>query len=76
MSQISQDVARERLLDQVFDARTLAEIATAREALHAWMSSHPEEPGMADALEVLSHRTEIANDQETSMVKTKTAAVR
>jgi hypothetical protein len=54
----------ERLLDQVFDARTLTEIKAAREALHGWMTAHPDEPGMADALEVLSHREDFANEGE------------
>jgi hypothetical protein len=64
MSEVCQDVARERLLDQVFDARTLVEIAAAREVLCAWIVEHPDEPGMSDALEVLSHREEMASEQE------------
>ena len=76
MSQIPQEVARERLLDQVFDARTLAEVVAARDALHTWIRAHPGEPGMADAFEVLSHREEIASKQEAHPKVKKTAATR
>ena len=65
MPDISQDVAREHLLDQVFGTRTFAEIAVAREALRDWIIAHPDEPGMSDAFEVLSHREDLMNEQET-----------
>jgi hypothetical protein len=47
---------RERLLDEVFAARTLGEIAVAKQALRGWLTAHPDEAGMADALEVLSYQ--------------------
>jgi len=55
-------LGRERLLDQVFDALTLVEITTARTALHAWIRAHPNEQGMSDAFEALSHRAEMTNE--------------
>jgi hypothetical protein len=67
MLEISVDVARERLLDQVFEARTLGEVSAARQALHEWLRLHPDEPGMADAFEVLSHRADPACEQEASV---------
>lgn len=56
----SLETAREQLLDQVFAARTLAEIAQAKQALRDWLAKHPDEPGMADALEVLLHQEQFA----------------
>lgn len=54
------DTVRERLLGQVFAARTLSEIAQAKQALRDWLAEHPDEPGMADAFEVLSHQEDFA----------------
>jgi hypothetical protein len=62
------DLAREALLDQVFDARSLAEIAAAKQALRDWLAAHPEETGMADAFEVLSHQEDFAREQEAAAV--------
>jgi uncharacterized protein with von Willebrand factor type A (vWA) domain len=59
------DCARERLMDQVLDARSLEEIADAKQALRAWLVEHPDESGMADAFEVLSHREDYARSQAT-----------
>ena len=56
------DLARDRLSDQVFRAHTLAEIAEAREALRQWMRDYPDEPGMADGFEVLSHAQDYADE--------------
>jgi hypothetical protein len=63
MPPIDRDAERETLLDQIVEARTLTEIAAAKEALHAWLQKHPDEPGMADAFEVLSHREDFARQQ-------------
>ena len=73
MPEVHQDAARERLLDQVFDARTADEIAAARAALISWLDGHPDEPGMADAFEVLSHREDMANEQQAPPRELKTA---
>ena len=59
---------REQLLDQVFDARTLQEIAEAKQALRHWLQLYPSESGMADAFEVLSHREDFARCQEEEAV--------
>lgn len=68
------DAARERLMDQVLDARSLEEIAAAKQALRTWLIEHPDEPGMADAFEVLSHREDYARSQEMqSGASTRTA---
>jgi hypothetical protein len=64
MKKVGLDTARKRLLDQVFAARTLAEIDTAKQALRDWLSEHPDEPGMADAFEILSHQEDFAQAQE------------
>jgi hypothetical protein len=65
MQQVVSDTERERLLDQVFAARTLAEVAAAQQALRDWLAAHPEETGMADAFELLFHQEEFAREQET-----------
>jgi hypothetical protein len=61
MSASQIDVAREQLLDQVFQARTLSEIGQAKLALRSWLEAHPDEPGMADAFEALSHFEDFAS---------------
>jgi hypothetical protein len=75
MLENSEDVARERLLDQVFEARTPGEIGAARQALREWLRLHPDEPGMADAFEVLSHRADMASEQVASAEVEQPAAV-
>jgi hypothetical protein len=55
---------RERILDLVLGAITLEEIAVARQALHAWLRSHPEEEGMRHGFEQLSLMEEIAAEQD------------
>jgi hypothetical protein len=47
----------------VFLARTLAEITAAKQALRDWLTEHPDEPGMADALEVLAHQEKLLPEQ-------------
>ena len=58
------ELARDLLSDLVFAARTLPEIATAQEALRQWLRDHPNEQGMRDGFEVLSHREDFARDRE------------
>jgi hypothetical protein len=76
MNPSDHDKARERLLDQVFDARSLVEIAAAKEALRVWLQTYAEEPGMADAFEVLSHQEDFARMQEAERVTPEVAATK
>jgi hypothetical protein len=48
----------------VFAARTREEIAAAQQALRDWLVLHPDEPGMADAFEILAHQEEAARALE------------
>jgi hypothetical protein len=48
----------------VFAARTLAEINRAKQVLRDWLAEHPEDTGMTDALEVLSHLEDFARAEE------------
>ena len=66
--------ARDLLCDQVFSARTLPEIAAAGEALHQWLREHPEEQGMRDGFEVLSHREDFAREREAERARAAEAA--
>jgi hypothetical protein len=68
------DAAREELISRVLGARTLPEITEAKEELRAWLSEHPDEPGMADGFEALSHREDFARMQEESASEPKAAA--
>jgi hypothetical protein len=63
MDKSQRDAARAGLVEQVFAARTLAEIAAAKRALRDWLAAHPDEPGMADAFEVLSHQEDFARGE-------------
>jgi len=56
--------ARKRLITQVLDATTLAEVSAATMALSQWMDAHPDDWGMADAFEQLSMMQDIAEEQE------------
>jgi hypothetical protein len=64
MNHADREAARERLSDQVFSAKTLAEIMAVKQALRQWLMDHPDEPGMADGFEVLSHRQDFAEQRE------------
>jgi hypothetical protein len=75
MSKVALDTARERLLDQVFAARTLPQIAAAKQALRDWLAEHPDEPGMADAFEVLSHQEDFARGEVDASGKPETTKV-
>jgi hypothetical protein len=55
------------LFDQVLDARTPEEIIAAKEALRAWLAEYPDELGMRDAFELLSHREDFARSTEASV---------
>ena len=55
---------RERILDQVLDARTLPEIATAIELLRDWVRQNPADTGIREAFEGLSLMRDIAGEQQ------------
>lgn len=67
VSEITLDQAREQLLDQVFAAGTLAAVAHARVALRQWLYDHPEEQGMRDGFEALSHREDYLETREAKL---------
>lgn len=58
MPDASSNPKREALLNQVFAARTLAEVAAAQQALRDWLDQHPGDAGLVDAFEILSHQEE------------------
>ena len=59
------DIAREILTEQVLDATTLPEIASAKQALRDWIAAYPEEAGfMRDGFSQLYLLEEIAREQE------------
>lgn len=64
VSEITLDQAREQLLDQVFAAHTLEAVAYARLSLRQWLHEHPEEQGMRDGFEALSHQEDYLEAQE------------
>lgn len=49
------DPTRKRLITQMFSANTLAEAVAAIEALKQWRREHPDDLGIVDGGEVLSH---------------------
>ena len=55
---------RERLLNQVLDARTLTEIDAATHALREWLRQYPEDTGLREGFEGLSLMRDIAEEQE------------
>jgi hypothetical protein len=66
-------------MNQVLSARTLEEIASARQALRDWLTAHPEEKGMRAGFEQLAQMEEIALMEEaeaTSMQGVETVSIR
>ena len=55
---------RERVLDQVLDARSLTQIGDAEQALRTWLKRNPEDTGIREAFEGLSLMRDIAEEQE------------
>ena len=58
-----EDPRREALLDQVLGARSLAEIAAARQALRRWVQEHPDDLGIVDGFEALATMEECAGEE-------------
>jgi len=55
---------RERVLDQVLDARSLTEIRAAEQELRSWLKNNPKDTGIREAFEGLSLMRDIAEEQE------------
>lgn len=55
---------REQIVNQVLDARTLAEIDAAACALREWLNRYPEDTGIREGFEGLSLMRDIAEEQE------------
>ncbi len=58
------NVIRERLIEQVTCAQSLSQVKEAQQALRQWMRDHPEERGMRDGFELLSHLQDEYEAQE------------
>jgi hypothetical protein len=54
------DEARTKITRQVLGARTLPEIAAARQTLREWLAAHPDEQGMRWGFEQLAQMQEAA----------------
>jgi hypothetical protein len=65
---------RQRIIELVLDARTLAEIEAATEELHAWLQLHPEDVGIQEAFESLSLMRDIAEEQNAERIRDEQAA--
>lgn len=59
---------RERVLDQVLDARSLTEIMAAEQELRSWLKRNPEDTGIRETFEGLSLMRDIAEEQEAERV--------
>lgn len=55
---------RECLVNQVLDARAIAEIDVAAQALREWLRRYPEDTGIREGFEGLSLMRDIAEEQE------------
>jgi hypothetical protein len=64
MKSTSLDDARDQLTRQVLGARTLADIAAARQSLRDWLAAHPEEQGMRWGFEQLAQMQEAAEAEQ------------
>jgi hypothetical protein len=65
---------RQRIIELVLDARTLAEIEAATEELHAWLQLHPEDVGIQEGFESLSLMRDIAEEQNAERIRDEQAA--
>ena len=55
---------RERLIEQALNASTLPEIRQATQDLQHWTRAYPQDFGIVDAFEVLSHKQDYAEERE------------
>ena len=55
---------RERIINHILTARTLAEIAEAKQMLQDWVSAHPGDLGITDGFDHLAMSRSIAESRE------------
>lgn len=55
---------RERLIEQALNASTLPEIRQVTQDLQHWTRAYPQDLGITDAFEVLSHKQDYAEERE------------
>lgn len=63
MNSVELTCAREALTWQVLGARKLEDVLAAKQALREWIAAHPEDEGMRDGFEQLSHMEDIARER-------------
>lgn len=55
---------RECIIEQAFSAFTPSEVEHATQELQQWTRTYPQDFGIVDAFEVLSHRQDAAEERE------------
>lgn len=55
---------RERIIEQAFSALTASEVRHATQELQQWTCTHPQDFGIVDTFEVLSHKQDFAKEQD------------
>ncbi len=57
---------RERIIEQALNAFTLPEIRQATQELQQWTRTYPQDFGIVDTFEVLSHKHDFAEERKQS----------
>jgi hypothetical protein len=55
---------RERIIEQALSASTSSELRQATQELQQWTRTYPQDFGIVDTFEVLSHKQDFAEEQE------------
>ena len=55
---------RERIIEQALSASTSSEIRLATQVLQQWTRTYPQDFGIVDTFEVLSHKQDFAEERE------------
>ncbi len=55
---------RERIIEQALSASTSSEIRQATQELQQWTRTYPQDFGIVDTFEVLSHKQDFAEERE------------
>jgi hypothetical protein len=55
---------RERIIEQALSAFTLSEIRQATQELQQWTRTYPQDFGIVDTFEILSHKQDFAEEWE------------
>lgn len=76
MSASETDTAREELITLVLGARSLPQIEWAERELRQWLLDHPQEQGMRDGFEQLSHMRDFAEWLEANPEEAKAVRAR